>query len=48
MYTRIIFSVALIAALFCFWLFSSKPMCRDGEIASLGPRLGWTCVATSP
>jgi hypothetical protein len=42
---RLLFSVALIAVLFCFWLLISKPMCQDGLVASLGPRLQWTCVA---
>ena len=44
MNTRLWFSVALIAVLFCFWLLTSKPMCRDGEVASVGKRLDWTCV----
>ena len=44
MNTRILFSVALIAVLFCFWLIVSKPTCGNGEAASLGPRLEWTCL----
>ena len=42
---RLWFSVALLAALFCFWLVLTKPICRDGFAASLGTRSGWTCVA---
>lgn len=42
---RILFSVALIAVLFGFWLITTKPTCRKGEVASLGPRLDWTCLA---
>jgi hypothetical protein len=45
MNTRLLFSVALIAVLFCFWLIMTKPMCGDGLAASLGARLEWTCVA---
>jgi hypothetical protein len=41
---RILFSVALIAFLFGFWLFSTKPACHEGEAAFLGPRLDWACV----
>jgi len=41
---RILFSVALIAFLFGFWLFATKPSCRQGDMALLGPRLDWTCV----
>ena len=44
MNTRLLFSVALIAVLFCFWFIMSKPACRDGEVASVGKRLDWTCV----
>lgn len=42
---RLLFSVALIAVLFCFWLIMTRPMCRDGLVASLGPRLDWSCLA---
>jgi hypothetical protein len=42
---RLLLSVALIAVLFCFWLVATRPVCRDGFAASLGPRLDWTCVA---
>jgi hypothetical protein len=42
---RLLFSVALIAVLFCYWLLISKPMCQDGLVVSLGPRLQWTCAA---
>jgi hypothetical protein len=44
---RLWFSIALIAVLFCFWLVVSKPICRDGAAGSLGPRSGWSCVATA-
>jgi hypothetical protein len=44
MMTRILFSVALVAVLFVFWLIMSKPGCLAGEAASLGPRLEWTCL----
>jgi len=44
MKTRILLSTALIAVLFVFWLIMSKPACRSGEAASLGPRLEWTCL----
>ena len=42
---RLLFSVALIAVLLCFWLVMTKPMCREGFTASLGARSGWSCVA---
>ena len=42
---RLWFSLALIAVLFCFWLLMTKPMCRDGFVATFGARSGWTCVA---
>ena len=45
MHLRLLFSVALIAVLVCFWLFMTKPTCRDGLAASLGPRLDWSCLA---
>jgi hypothetical protein len=45
MHLRLLFSVALIAVLFCFWLVMTKPTCRDGLAASLGPRLDWSCLA---
>jgi hypothetical protein len=45
MKTRLLFSVALIAVIFCFWLVMTRPICRDGFAASLGTRVGWTCVA---
>ena len=44
MKTRILFSMALIAVLFVFWLIMSKPACLADETASLGPRLEWTCL----
>jgi hypothetical protein len=44
MKTRILFSMALVAVLFVFWLIMSKPACLAGETASLGPRLEWTCL----
>jgi hypothetical protein len=45
MHLRLLFSVALLAVLVCFWLFMTKPTCRDGLAASLGPRLDWNCLA---
>ncbi len=45
---RLLFSVALIAVLLCFWLVMTKPTCLDGFAASLGARSGWTCVADAP
>ena len=47
MKTRVLFSVALIAVLFCFWLMT-RPICPDGLAASLGTRSGWSCVAGHP
>jgi hypothetical protein len=44
MKTRILFSMALVAVLFGFWLIMSKPACLADEAASLGPRLQWTCL----
>lgn len=44
MVTRILFSVALVAVLFVFWLIMSKLACLAGEAASIGPRLEWTCL----
>ncbi len=41
---RIAFGVALIAVLFAFWLFSQRPLCREGFTASFGVRDGWSCV----
>ena len=48
MNTRLLFSVALVAVLFCFWLVMTKPICRDGLAASLDRRLDWSCVAGNP
>ena len=45
---RLLFSVALVAVLLCFWLVMSRPMCPQGLTASLGARPGWTCVAAAP
>ncbi|HLX15370.1 MAG TPA: hypothetical protein VKS24_09200 [Bradyrhizobium sp.] len=45
---RLLFSVALVAVLFCFWLLMTKPICPAGSAASLGKRLDWTCVADRP
>jgi hypothetical protein len=42
---RLWLSLALIAVLFCFWLLLTKPMCREGFVATLGARSGWSCVA---
>jgi hypothetical protein len=41
---RLGFSVALIAALFGFWVLSQKPVCPDGSVASFGSRSGWACI----
>jgi hypothetical protein len=45
---RLLFSVALVAVLLCFWLVMSRPMCPEGLTASPGARPGWTCVAAAP
>ena len=45
---RLLFSLALIAVLFGFWLAMTRPMCGNGSAASLGPRLNWTCAAGNP
>jgi hypothetical protein len=42
---RLWFSLALIVVLGCFWFVMTKPMCREGFVATLGTRSGWTCVA---
>jgi hypothetical protein len=42
---RLSFSLALIAVLACFWFVMTKPMRREGFVATLGTRSGWTCVA---
>jgi hypothetical protein len=42
---RLLFSIALIAALIAFWLALTKPICGDRFTASLESRSGWTCVA---
>jgi hypothetical protein len=42
---RLWFSLALIVVLGCFWFVMTKPMCREGFVAELGTRSGWTCVA---
>jgi hypothetical protein len=42
---RLSFSLALIVVLACFWFVMTKPMCREGFVAELGTRSGWTCVA---
>jgi hypothetical protein len=42
---RLLFSIALIAALFALWLALTKPICGDRFTASLESRSGWTCVA---
>ncbi len=41
---RLGFSVALVAALFVFWLLLSKPACETGFKASM-VTWTWTCVA---
>jgi hypothetical protein len=48
MKTRLLFSVALIAVLVCFWIIMSKPSCRDSYVAAIGKRLDWTCVPENP
>jgi hypothetical protein len=42
---RLWLSFALIVVLGCFWFVMTKPMCREGFVAELGTRSGWTCVA---
>ena len=42
---RLLLGMALIAALFCFWIVLTRPICGNGFAASLGTRLVWTCVA---
>ena len=42
---RLWFSLALITVLSCFWLLMTKPMCREGFVATLGTGSGWSCVA---
>ena len=42
---RLWFSLGLIAVLSCFWLLITKPMCREGFVATLESRSGWSCVA---
>jgi hypothetical protein len=42
---RLSLSLALIVVLACFWFVMTKPMCREGFVAELGTRSGWTCVA---
>jgi hypothetical protein len=41
--TRLSLSVALIAVLYVFWLFQTRPSCGDGHAAALDRRLNWTC-----
>jgi hypothetical protein len=45
---RLLLSVALIAVLYCLSLVLAKPICGVGFAPSLGPGLGWSCVANSP
>jgi hypothetical protein len=45
---RLLLGMALIVVLFCLSLVLTKPICRDGFSASLGPRLDWSCVADNP
>jgi hypothetical protein len=45
---RLLLSVALIAVLYCLALVLAKPICEAGFAPSLGPPLGWSCVANSP
>lgn len=41
--TRLSLSVALIAVLFVFWLFQTRPSCGDGYAAALDRHLKWNC-----
>jgi hypothetical protein len=41
--TRLLLSAALIAVFLVFWLFQTRPSCRDGYAASLDKHLNWTC-----
>jgi hypothetical protein len=41
---RLVLSVALVAALYGFWVALAKPACQPGFAASLGKNLKWTCV----
>jgi hypothetical protein len=41
--TRLSLSVALIAVLFVFWLFQTRPSCGDGHAAALDRHLKWNC-----
>ncbi len=42
---RLWLSLALVAVLSCFWLLMTKPMCREGFVATLETRSGWSCVS---
>ena len=41
--TRLSLSVALIAVLFVFWLFETRPSCLAGYAAALDRHLKWSC-----
>ncbi|MGH9807186.1 MAG: hypothetical protein ACRD9W_07965 [Terriglobia bacterium] len=41
---RLLLSVALVAALYGFWVVLAKPTCQVGFAASLGKDFKWTCV----
>ena len=41
---RLLLSVALVAALYGFWVALAKPTCQAGFAASLGKDFKWTCV----
>jgi hypothetical protein len=41
--TRLLLSVALIAVLFVFWLFETRPSCLAGYAAALDRHLKWNC-----
>jgi hypothetical protein len=45
MKTRLLLSVALVAALYGFWVVMARPTCVIGFTASLGKDFKWTCAA---
>ena len=45
---RLLLSVALIAVLLSLSLLLTRPICREGFVASLDTRSGWSCVADNP
>jgi len=42
---RLLLSVALVVALYGFWVVMAKPACQVGFAASLGKDFRWTCAA---